>query len=131
MALPVGLLGEIYSSGVGISGQGKFMIANKFALTLYAGYINYFLKSTYGSGNQGYIPLLDGVEFNISHAFFGSTQLGYIFYTNAGGGAFTYSPGVGYRISRNFSALLKYLGQIRSAINSGSIGLRAAYTFGK
>ena len=131
LALPVGLLGEVYSSGVGISGQGNFMIANNFALTLYAGYINYFLRSTYGSGNQGYIPLLNGVEFNISPTFFGSAQLGYTFYTSAGGGAFTYSPGVGYRISKNFSALLKYLGQIRSAINSSSIGLRAAYTFGK
>jgi hypothetical protein len=131
LSLPVGLLGEIYSGGIGVSGQGKFMIANNFALTLYAGYINYFLKSTYGSGNQGYIPLLNGVEFNISPYLFGSAQFGYTFYTKGGGGAFTYSPGIGYKISKNLSALIKYVGQIKSAINSSSIGLRTAYTFGK
>ena len=130
-SLPVGIFGDVYSAGIGVSGQGKFTIANNFALTLYAGYINYFLKSTYGSGNQGYIPLLNGVEFNISPSFFASAQLGYTFYTNGIGGAFTYSPGIGYKISRHFSALLKYVGQIRSAINSSSIGLRTTYTFGK
>ncbi len=131
LSLPVGLFGDVYSFGIGASGQGNFAVANNTALTLYAGYINYFLKTTYGKGNQGYVPVLGGVELNFSPAVFGSAQLGVTFFTNGEGSAFTYSPGIGYRLSRNFTALLKYVGQSKSAINSSSVGIRAAYTFGK
>jgi len=130
-SLPVGLFGNVYSFGIGVSGQGNFRIANNLSLTLYAGYINYFLKNSYGGGNQGYIPLLNGIEFNISSGIYGSTQIGYTFYTKGQGGAFTYSPGIGYKFSSHITALLKYVGHIRSAINSSSVGVRAAYVFGK
>ena len=130
-SLPVGLFGDVYSFGIGASAQGNFRTSNNTALTLNAGYINYFIKSIYGKGNQGYIPVLGGLEFNFSPKVFGAAQSGFTFFSDGGGSAFTYSPGIGFRISRHFAALLKYVGQVRSAINSSSIGVRGAYIFGK
>ncbi len=131
ISLPLGLFGDVYSFGVGASAQGNFRIGNNKALTLNAGYINYFIKAIYGKGNQGYLPVLGGIEFNFSPMIFGSLQSGFTFFSDGGGRAFTYSPGVGFRISSKFSALLKYVGQSRSAINSSSVGIRGAYIFGK
>ena len=131
LSLPVGLFGDVYSFGVGASGQGNFGIGTNAAITAYAGYINYSLKSTYGSGSQGYIPVLGGVEFGLTPGVFGSAQLGLTFYTKGGGSAFTYSPGIGFKISKNFSALVKYVGQSKAGATSSSVGLRVAYAFGK
>lgn len=129
LSLPVGTFGSVYSFGIGASGQGNFAVADNTALTLYLGYINYSLKSTYGSGSQGYVPLLGGVEVDFSPTVFGSGQLGLTFYTKGGGSAFTYSPGIGFRLSKNFTALLKYVGQSKAGYTSSSVGLRAAYVF--
>jgi hypothetical protein len=131
-AYPVGLFGEVYSSAIGASVQGNFAVTKNAALTLNIGYLSYFLKNTYGGGSEGFIPVLGGVQFNISPAIFGAVQLGLTFSTISGGGsAFTYSPGVGYNISRKINALLKYTGKVKSAIASNAIGLRVAYTFGR
>jgi|GEM_PF-1210810 len=131
LSLPVGLFGQVYSSGIGASVQENFVINKQIALIIFAAYINYSLKNTYGGGSNGYIPVLGGVEVSISPLIFASARLGVTFRTQGLGTTFTYSPGIGFRISRNFTALLKYVGQTRSAINSSSVGLRAAYVFGK
>ena len=131
LSLPIGTFGDIYSLGFGGSAQGNFSVAHDMALTLYAGYINYSLKQIYGSGSQGYIPVLGGVEFDFAPNIFGSGQLGLTFYSKGGGSAFTYSPGIGFRLSRNFSALLKYTAQSKGGATSSAVGLRAAYKFGK
>ena len=130
-AFPLGLFGEAYSFGIGVSGQANFAIGKQTYVTLNAGYINYFLSKTYGGGREGYFPLLNGIEQGFLHNFFASVQLGTTFRTHGLGNAFTYAPGIGIKLGKNFSALIKYIGQIKSAINSGAMGLRAAYTFGK
>lgn len=53
-------------------------------ITMYAGYINYFLKNTYGGGSDGYIPLLNGIEQGFLHKFFASVQFGYYFLERMG-----------------------------------------------
>ena len=129
LSLPVGLFGDVYSFGIGASGQGNFGIGNNAAITAYAGYINYSLKSTYGSGSQGYVPVLGGVEFGFAPSVFGSAQLGLTFYTKGGGSAFTYAPSIGYMISKSLDVSAKYIG----LSNNGSLGgivARLAYTFG-
>jgi hypothetical protein len=131
LALPIGLFGEVYSFGIGLSAQANFPVSSSTALTIYSGYDNYFLKKTYGSGNQGFIPLMGGVEVNISPVVFGSMQAGITLYTQNVGKAFSYTPGVGFKLNKNFIALIKYIGKVKSAINSGAIGVRIAYTFGK
>ena len=130
-AFPLGLFGEAYSLGIGASGQANFAIGKQTYVTINAGYINYFLSKTYGGGSEGYFPLLNGIEQGFLHNFFASVQLGTTFRTHGLGNAFTYAPGIGIKLGKNFSALIKYIGQIKSAINSGAMGLRAAYTFGK
>jgi hypothetical protein len=129
LSLPVGTFGDIYSFGFGASGQGNFAIADDAAITLYAGYINYSLKSTYGSGSAGYLPVLGGVEFGFSPQIYASAQLGLTFYTKGGGSAFTYAPGIGFKISNNISALLKYTAQSKGGATSGAVGARLAYIF--
>lgn len=131
LSLPVGTFGDVYSFGIGASGQANFGIGGTAALTLYAGYISYSLKSTYGSGSQGYIPLLGGVQFGLSPKVFGSAQLGVTNFTKGGGTAFTYSPGIGFMLGRNISALLKYTAQSKNGATSGAVGARVAYIFGK
>ena len=131
LSLPVGTFGDIYSFGIGASGQAKFGIGGNSALTLYAGYISYSLKSVYGSGSQGYIPLLGGIEAGLSPKVFASAQLGVTTFTKGRGSAFTYSPGIGFRLSKNFSALLKYTAQSKGGATSGAVGTRLAYIFGK
>lgn len=132
LALPLGIFKNIYSIGAGASAQGNFPVCRNVALTLNAGYFSYFLKKTYGGGTEGYIPLLGGAEINFSKFVFGSIQGGLTFSTLGGvGSAFTYSPGIGYKVSKNVSVLLKYIGKIKSAIASNAVGLRVSYTFGK
>ncbi len=130
-SLPGGLFGEVYSSGIGASAQANFALASNVAFTINTAYNNYFLTKTYGGGSEGFVPLLGGFEIAFSPVIYSSAQLGLTFYTQQPGSAFTYSPGIGFRISKNFTALLKYIGKIKSAINSGAIGVRVAYTFGK
>ncbi len=130
-AFPLGLYGEAYSLGIGASGQANFAIGKQTYVTINAGYINYFLNKSYGGGSEGYFPLLNGIEQGFLRNFFASVQLGTTFRTHGLGNVFTYSPGIGIKFAKNFSALIKYIGQIKSAINSGALGLRAAYTFGK
>ncbi len=130
-AFPLALFGEAYSLGIGASGQANFAIGKQTYVTLNAGYTNYFLSKNYGGGSEGYFPLLNGIEQGFLRNFFASVQLGTTFRTHGLGNAFTYSPGVGIKLGNNFSALIKYIGQIKSAINSGALGLRTAYTFGR
>ena len=130
LSLPVGVFGDVYSFGIGASGQANFGIGGDAALTVYVGYLSYSLKSTYGSGSQGYIPILGGVEVGLSPKIFGSAQLGVTNFTKGGGTAFTYSPGLGFRLSKNISALLKYTAQSKNGATSGAVGARVAYIFG-
>ncbi len=131
LSKPIGLFGEVYSWGIGATVQVNFPIASNTAFTLYTGYNRYFLKNTYGGGSDGFIPALGGVEVNLFHNVYGSIQSGFTFYAQDGGSVFTYSPGIGFRIQRHFTALVKYTGRVKSAINSGAIGVRVAYTFRK
>lgn len=131
LAKPLGLFGKVYSWGIGATVQVNFPIASNTSLTLYTGYKNYFLKNTYGGGSDGLIPALGGVEVNLFQNVYGLIQSGLTFYAQGGGSVFTYSPGIGFRIQRHFTALVKYTGRVKSAINSGAIGVRVAYTFRK
>lgn len=131
LSVPTGIFSDIYNFGIGASAQVNFFFAQHTSLTIYGSYINYYVKSKYGSGSEGFIPILGGIEHNFSPTVFGSAQLGYTFYTTVAGSAFTYAPGIGFRINKKFTALFKYTGKIKSAISSNAAGLRIAYNFGK
>lgn len=126
-SLPLSFFGEIYSAGVGASAQENLLIAKKTYFTLYIGYINYFLKKTYGGGSDGYIPLLAGIRQDLLKRFFVAFQTGVSLRTHELGTTFTYSPGVGIKFTKKLSTLFKYTAQVKSSINSGAIELRVAY----
>ncbi len=154
LALPVGdfinssggKISDYYSFGIGGSVQGTYAAAESLGLTLNVGFMSYLPKSIGGEKLPSFsvIPILAGIEYNFTPQLFGSAQLGYSIY---GGkvlsdddvtmGGFTYAPGIGYRFTENFSALLKYQGASVNAKSGGEkesgnisqIGLRIAYTF--
>ena len=129
-ALPMGNLSDIASFGIGGSAQVDYTIAPTLALTLNAGYISMSFKDEIGGGSLGYIPVLGGIKYAFSEQLYGSAQLGATFYSKSGGGtSFTYAPGLGYRFSPNFDAMLKYTGWSQKDVEESALGLRIAYTF--
>lgn len=131
ISLPTGLFNDVYKFGLGASAQGGFPVSAKTFLTLNSGYISYLFKNNYGGGSEGFIPVLGGVEYNFSQIIFGSAQAGFTFYTAGGGQAFTYSPGVGFRLNKRFAALIKYTSKIKNALSSNAVGVRLSYNCGK
>lgn len=156
VALPVGSFidndvfdvkfSDLYSVGIGLSAQGIYALDESLGLTLSAGYMSYLAKDFDGEKmeSMGVIPVLAGIEYNFTPQLFGSAQLGYSFYTGKflsdsdySMNGFSYAPGIGYRFSPNFSAMLKYQGtsvkikgdgeSVKGNLNQ--IGLRVAYNF--
>jgi hypothetical protein len=119
-----------YSFVIGGSLQGDFKVADELALTLSAGYKSWQIKKDFGGGSAGLIPVLGGVKYYFTPIVYGSGQLGISFSTESGGGsAFTYAPGVGFKVSKNFDILAKYTGMSSNGINTDEVGVRAAYAF--
>lgn len=108
MGLPVGELGPWANFGFGLDLQGKYIVAPKIDLTLCAGYLNFLAK---GGGNLeiGSIPILAGIQYFFSDKVYCSVQAGISFFTTTGSGsAFTFAPGVGIKLSKQFDVLVKY-----------------------
>lgn len=158
VALPVGdfidsdLFGlkfsDVYSLGLGLSAQGTYALDESLGLTLNVGYMSYLGKEVGGEEVEslGVVPVLAGIEYNFTPQLFASAQLGYSFYTgkflsdsDLKMNGFTYAPGIGYRFTPNFSAMLNYRGSsVKIKEDGGSesvkgnlsqIGLRVAYSF--
>ena len=131
-SLPIGTFANIYSFGFGASAQAEHMTLDKLGLTLNVGYLTYSLKSAYGSGSFGLVPVLAGAKVYFTPKVYGHAQLGVSFGTSGGGGTnFTYSPGIGAYISNNIDFLLKYVGVSGTGSSFNTIAARFAYTFGK
>lgn len=124
-----------YSFIVGASLQVESHVASDLGLTGSLGYLSYSYKTNYqnnsnGGGSTGFVPLMGGVKYYFSPSVFGHAQLGAAFGTSSGQGtSFAYSPGIGFNISRNIDAEIKYLGISNSAATLGSVGVRLAYNF--
>ncbi len=117
-----------YSFAVGGDLQADFAATEGLKITVSGGYENYSVKSSYGGGNGYFIPLLAGAKFPFSDKFYGHAQLGYGF-AQGGGGAFGYAPSIGYYLSPNFDASVKYLAFSKNGFTLGSVNLRLAYNF--
>lgn len=144
---PFGDFAKSSKFGLGGSLQGDYNVDPTLAITLSAGYINFFGKDytvsvpgtgnvTYKSANFGLIPVLAGIKYSFTPQVYASGQLGVSFSTEKDGGSnFTYAPGIGYKFSDNVDILAKYTGY--SVKNSGNgkssslntAGIRLAYTF--
>lgn len=131
VALPVGDLADVSSVGFGGSVQGDYNLDEQLALTLNAGYLNFTGKKIGGIklDNSSMIPVLAGIKYTFNGNVYASAQLGASFLSDNGGTAFAYAPGIGYKFSPNFDALLKYNGWSKNNNSISAIGLRVAYTF--
>ncbi len=128
--LPVGENGEIYSSLIGGSLQYEIMPAADLGITFSGGYLNYNIKSKYGGGSVGFVPLLAGVKYYFTPGAFFHAQLGAAVGTKTGQGtSFVYSPGVGLKLSPNLDAEVKYMGISNKGGTIPNVGLRVAYNF--
>lgn len=149
-ALPLGDFGDGYSFGIGGSVQGDYNVASDLAITANVGYISYsgktvsfpaivvggvtvFPAQSYKNPTIGIIPLLAGIKYSFTPTFYGSAQIGAAIFTASGGGGnettLAYAPGIGYKFTPNFDALLKYNGYSKNGTTNSSVGLRVAYTF--
>jgi hypothetical protein len=123
---------SVYSIGLGADLQADFSVAPTTKITASAGYENFSIKSKYGGGRSGMVPLLAGAKFFFGEGgkAYGHAQLGYGFSTETGGGgSFAYAPSVGYYVSPNFDIALKYLAFSKTGSTLGLIGARLAYNF--
>ena len=110
---------SVYSIAYGVDLQADFAVAPTTSITASAGYENYSVKSKYGSGSNGFVPLLVGAKFYFGdmHKMYGHAQVGYAFSTQSGGGgSFAYAPSIGYYFSPKFDASLKYLAFSNSSV---------------
>ena len=129
-SLPIGTFGDISSFGIGASAQGEIRPSSNLGLTLNVGYISYTYKPAIG-GSVGFIPVLAGAKYFFSPKVYGHAQLGASFPSGGGSTSFTYSPGIGFQLSKAVDALIKFTGMSSGGYSYNSLGLRLAYNFGQ
>ena len=129
IGLPMGDASDAANLAYGVDLMGEYSVASACAITLSAGYQDWSYKTGFSDG--GMIPILAGVKYDFNEKIFGSAQAGLSFSTASGsdGSAFTFAPGVGYKISDKFDLLLKYQSASKNSANLSFLGLRAGYTF--
>ena len=129
LGIPVGDLSPFASFAYGGDLQLDYATSPTFALTLSAGYLGFSGKSGY-SITGGLIPILIGGKYWFSPKVYGSTQLGVSLSTSSGGGsAFTYAPGVGFKVGESLDILAKYQSASKNSSDNSYVGVRVAYTF--
>lgn len=130
LGVPVGENGKVYSMIIGGSLQYEAMPSSDLGITVSAGYLQYPVKSKYGGGSVGFVPLLGGVKYYFSPMAYFHAQLGAAVGTAKGQGtSFAYTPGLGLKFSRNFDGELKYVGISNKGGTIDNVLLRLAYTF--
>ena len=130
IGLPVGDASTYTSLAFGIDVLGEYAVAPSFGFTLSAGYVDFAKKSGYSGFKTGLIPILIGGKYYFSDMLYGSAQVGLSLSTESGAGsAFTFAPGIGYKISKNFDLLLKYQSASKNGGNMAFFGVRAGLSF--
>ncbi|MFZ4057867.1 MAG: outer membrane beta-barrel protein [Ferruginibacter sp.] len=129
IGIPVGDFGPFASLAYGADVQAEYAAAESFGVTLSAGYLSFVGKSGI-TISGGFIPVLLGGRYYFSPKVYGSAQAGMSFSTNSGGGsAFTFAPGVGYKVSENLDLLVKYQSATKNGSDNSFVGLRVGYKF--
>lgn len=128
-----------YKFAYGADVQVNIGLSTNGAFTISGGYENVSTKAftvgnvTFPESNFGFMPLLGGFKYNFpSSKLYGHAQVGYGIGTSSNSkGFFVYAPSLGYNISPNFDASVKYMGLSSGGSDLGNVLLRLAYTFGK
>lgn len=148
IGLPSGNFGNLTAIGLGVSAKADFAIAERFALSINGGFINFFTRNTLivNGKDFSYLPAKAGVKYFFNESLYAEAQLGAAFSLNNDyRTAFAWSPGFGTKIKINgqpkIDLGLRYEGW--TSKNSSTISLnnntntkaftalRIAYIFGK
>lgn len=128
--LPVGENAKPYGSVIGGSLQYETMPDPEIGITFGGGYLSYNLKSMYGDGSVGFVPLMAGIKYYAAPDVFFHAQLGAAVGTRSGQGtSFAYAPGIGYKFSPTVDAELKYMGISNKAGSINNAGVRLGFNF--
>ncbi|MBS1736638.1 MAG: hypothetical protein JSS98_08575 [Bacteroidetes bacterium] len=138
-ALPVGVMGDAYSVGAGLSLRFLYKITPQFGATFTTGGIAFIPKDLNNLNSDSKatlnIPVKLGGRYKFTDKFYGIMEAGVthsiIYYEDANGNlahltgnSFTYAPGIGVLLG-GFDASLRYEGYE----NAGFIGLRLGFFF--
>ncbi|AYD47581.1 outer membrane beta-barrel protein [Arachidicoccus soli] len=145
--LPVGDFSNAYSFGLGGDLKYAYNFDESIALTLSAGYNNFWGKKTTVAGveftpkAQGFVPIKAGVRFSAGQ-FYAEPQIGVAISTNSendritkSSSSLTYAGQVGVMVNRNFDIGFRYEA-ISTGFNKsngdqrtlGSLALRLGFT---
>ncbi|MBD1364183.1 hypothetical protein IDJ77_10215 [Mucilaginibacter sp. ZT4R22] len=137
--LPLGSLGDLYSSSIGASVKYEHPIGTSTFLTGSAGYQRFFIKGDVkdalkalgiDKSGVGIIPVKAGLKHYFNDGFFAEAQAGAAFSTESGGStSFVYAPGIGYTFKGGFEAGVRYEGFSEDGSNSGMAALRVGFRF--
>ncbi len=134
-AIPTGDLSTISGFGYGFSVQGEYKIIQPLGLTGSIGFLNYAGKTinvggnTYSYSSTTQVPVLVGARFYFNDKIYATGQLGFSFFNNGLGTAFTYAPGIGTKLGYRFDGTLRYLASSKNGGTFSSLDLRVAYNF--
>ncbi|MEO5499872.1 MAG: hypothetical protein ABIR31_00395 [Ginsengibacter sp.] len=138
-ALPVGIMGDAYSFGGGLSLRFIYKITPEFGATFTTGGIAFVPKDLKNLNDNSKatvnIPFKLGGRYKFTNKFYGIMEAGVthsiVYYKDVNdnlahlsGNSFTYAPGVGVLLG-GFDASLRYEGYE----NAGFMGLRLGFFF--
>jgi hypothetical protein len=139
--VPVGDFNNTHKFGIGGSLQAEYKPAADIGLTVSLGYLSFSGKSVGNLKykNASFVPVMGGVKYYFSPKVYAHGQLGVAFgasdivgslvHVNGKGSLFAYSPGIGFQLSPQIDAEIKYLGLSQNSYNLNSAGVRLAYNF--
>ncbi len=111
-SVPIGNFSSYSGFGLGGSLQGEYKPGNSIGITVNAGFVDYFGKTVENVKYPDfkYIPVMAGVKWYITNAFYIHGQAGPGFGTNGLGTSFWYGGGPGINIGKAVDVELKYTG---------------------
>ncbi|MBB6239389.1 opacity protein-like surface antigen [Pedobacter sp. AK013] len=145
IGLPSGNFSNLSGIGLGASIKADFLVAENFALTLNAGFMNFFGRQNqlFNVQDLTYLPAKAGLKYHLGESFYAEGQLGAALPLNKNQKTlFAWSPGIGnqFKLSgeNKLDLGIRYeawtgknntIGLNRSD-TKGFVGIRFAYVFG-
>jgi opacity protein-like surface antigen len=145
IGLPSGNFTNLSGIGLGASVKADLPVAENFAITLNAGFMNFFGRSNqlFNVQDLTYIPAKAGLKYQLSESFYAEGQLGAALPLNKEQKTlFAWSPGIGnqFKLSggNKLDLGIRYEGWtgkndvvgLNKTNTKGFVGIRFAYVFG-
>jgi len=145
IGLPSSNFSNLSGIGLGTSVKADLPVAENFAITLNAGFMNFFGRRNqlFNVQNLIYIPTKAGLKYQLSESFYAEGQLGAALPLNKGQKVlFVWSPGIGnqFKLSggNKLDLGIRYEGWtgrndilgLNKSSTKGFVGIRFAYLFG-